>query len=241
MNNNTTLKSRTRLVGAAFATLAVFGSVGLAACSSPADAQTPAPVSTASQMSEHDMSGMSTGVTDKQVELHTAMQSLWDQHMEWTWNVVVAFVEDSPALDESINRLLENQTHIGDAVKPFYGEEAGDALTALLKEHITDAVPVLTAGKAGNTADLEKAVEVWYANAEEIGRFLASANPHWDEADTVEMMRGHITQTVTYASDLLQGDYAKAIADYDVAQSHMAHMGQFLSDGLVAQFPEKFE
>lgn len=174
-----------------------------------------------------------------QTQLYSAMRSLWGQHMEWTWATVVAFAGDSPALQATLERLLQNQVDIGDAVAGFYGEEAGDALTALLTTHIEEAVPVLTAAKAGDEAALGTAVEAWYANAAEIGEFLGSANPAW--ADTMEgMMEMHIDTTIGYASAVIGGDFASAIAQYDAAEAHMLDMADMLSAGLIAQFPDKF-
>jgi hypothetical protein len=37
-------------------------------------------------------------------------------------------------------RLLHNQEDLGNIIKPYYGEEAGTKLTALLKEHILTLV-----------------------------------------------------------------------------------------------------
>lgn len=174
----------------------------------------------------------------KQRNLYLGMRSLWSQHMEWTYAVVSAFVSDSPALQPSINRLLRNQKDIGNAIKPFYGKTAGNKLTALLTEHIQDAVPVLVAAKAGDTEALNQAVDVWYANAREIGKFLGSANPAWKGAQG--MLKAHITGTVAYASDQLQGDYAKSIQDYDKAEAHMMMLADQLSAGIIKQFPRRF-
>ncbi len=190
-----------------------------------------------------DTVGMSShrpGAAARQIELYTTMSTLWAQHMEWTYATVIAFAEESPALGPTLDRLLQNQVDLGDAIRPFYGDQAGDRLTELLTEHIQDAVPVLTAAKAGDSDALAVAVDAWYANAEDIADFLASANPHWKAADMREMMRGHITQTIAYASDALAGDIATAIADYGIAEHHMQEMADMLSAGLIAQFPRQF-
>lgn len=230
---------RAVLATVALATIGLLGTVGLAGCSAigdEADAAGPGygPVS-AMDMSQH-----AAKTSSKQIGLYTAMANLWAQHMEWTYATVVTFAEGSPALTATMTRLLKNQVDIGDAIKPFYGDEAGNQLTALLTEHINEAVPVLTAAKAGDSEALNTAVADWYANAKEIGAFLASANPKWDKADMEEMMELHITQTIAYASDALAGDYTKAIADYGVAEQHMAQMSDMLSAGLIQQFPNQF-
>lgn len=177
----------------------------------------------------------------KRIALYSAMRTLWAEHMQWTYDTVVAFASGSQSLESTMGRLLENQQHIGDAIKPYYGNEAGDALTALLKEHINDAVPVLTAAKAGDTDALNTAIDEWNRNAREIGDFLAGANPkNWGKADMEAMMEGHISQTVAYAAAQLQGDYAESIRLYDEAAAHMADMADMLSSGIIAQFPKKF-
>jgi hypothetical protein len=177
----------------------------------------------------------------KRIRLYTTMRSLWDQHMEWTWSTVVAFATESPALPATLDRLLANQADIGDAIASFYGARAGDQLTALLETHINQAVPVLQAAKAGDQAALDEALADWYANARDIGDFLARANPrNWHRREMREMMTTHITQTTAYAAAVLSGDYESAIATYDEAQAHMADMADMLSAGIIAQFRSRF-
>lgn len=178
--------------------------------------------------------------TDEQAALRVEMRLLWAQHMEWTYATVVAFASDSPALQATMSRLLRNQTDIGDAVIPYYGTDAGKKLTDLLRTHIEEAVPVLTAAKAGDKTALTRAVDAWYANAREIADFLAAANPSWKKGEMRQMMQAHITQTIGYASDVLGGNYASAIDEYDQAEAHMLEMADMLTAGIVKQFPDKF-
>lgn len=181
-----------------------------------------------------------TAQVSAEVALYTTMRTLWDEHMEWTWSTVVAFAADSPALQPTIDRLLRNQADIGNAVAPYYGEDAAKRLTELLTTHIEEAVPVLTAAKAGDKVALNKATRAWYANARDIADFLAHANPNWSRHDMRLMMRTHITQTLAYAGSVLGGDFKAAIATFDEAQTHMGGMADMLSQGLIEQFPDKF-
>jgi hypothetical protein len=139
-----------------------------------------------------------------------------------------------------VTRLLRNQADIGNAVAVYYGADAGKQLSDLLSTHINDAVPVLTAAKAGDTAALNRAVTEWYANAQDIADFLASANPNWKQNDMRQMMKTHITQTIGYAGDVIGGHYDAAVTKYDEAEAHMTEMADMLSAGLIEQFPKKF-
>ena len=212
----------------------------LTACSPGAVADPVAADPVAAATHSHSGAARQLPPASAEAGLYAGMRTLWDQHMAWTWSTVVAFADESPALDPTIARLLDNQADIGDAIAPFYGDEAAAQLTELLQTHITLAVPVLTAAKAGDTAALDVALDDWYANARDIADFLAAANHAWSKRDLRAMMETHITQTTAYAAEVLAGDVESAIATFDEAQAHMAHMADTLSAGLIAQFPERF-
>jgi len=172
---------------------------------------------------------------------HDTMRKLWEDHITWTRLVIVGVFEDSPGLDSTVQRLLQNQADIGNAIKPFYGEEAGEQLTALLTDHILIAAEILQAAKNSDTAALNKAVERWYANADDIAEFLHAANPkHWPLEEMKAMMREHLDLTIEEAVAYLEGDYEASIAAYDEIHLQALHMADMLSEGIIKQFPNKF-
>ena len=167
------------------------------------------------------------------------MRVLWEDHIVWTRMAIISIVDDRPDQSFAVERLLKNQDDIGDAIKPFYGEAAGDALTALLREHIVGAAELLEAAKTG--VGFDAAHEAWYANGDEIGAFLADANPrNWDRAEMQAMMADHLDLTLAEAVARLQGDYAADVAAYDEIHVQILHMADMLSDGIIAQFPGAF-
>jgi hypothetical protein len=172
---------------------------------------------------------------------HDAMRQLWEDHIVWTRMAIVSIVDDRPDQSFAVERLLRNQDDIGNAIKPFYGEAAGDALTALLREHIVGAADLLAAAKSGDAAAVEAASVAWYANGDEIGAFLADANPrNWERAEMQAMMRDHLDLTLAEATARLQGDFAADVAAYDEIHVQILHMADMLSDGIIAQFPGRF-
>jgi hypothetical protein len=90
---------------------------------------------------------------------------------------IVSFLADLPDTEVVAQRLLRNQEDIGNAIKPFYGEDAGNWLTDLLNGYILVAVDLLKAAKAGDSNATAVSEKEWYQNADEIATFLSSANP----------------------------------------------------------------
>jgi hypothetical protein len=112
-------------------------------------------------------------------ELKLAMRKLWEDHITYTRNFIISSLAGLEDADKVAERLLKNQDEIGAAIKPYYGDEAGTKLSALLRDHILIAVDVVKAAKAGNNDALNAAQKKWSANGKDIAAFLSSANKDW--------------------------------------------------------------
>jgi hypothetical protein len=172
---------------------------------------------------------------------HDAMRKLWEDHVTWTRLYIVSAAAGLPDAQPTAERLLQNQVDIGNAIKPFYGNAAGDRLTALLRQHILTAADLVTAAKAGNPAGVQAASARWYANSDEIADFLSGANPNnWPRETLRAEMRHHLDLTLQEAQARLGGNWAADIAAYDAIHQHILAMADVLSAGIISQFPRQF-
>jgi len=169
-----------------------------------------------------------------------ALRKLWSDHVFWTRDYIVAAVAGAADADAAAGRLLKNQDDIGAAIVPYYGKGAGDELTRLLREHIMIAVDLVAAAKTGDNDAFAKHDARWNANAGEIARFLAEANPHWPEKDVLDLLSLHLKLTKDEAVARLTKDWAADVKAFDDIFTEIMVLADALNDGLVAQFPEKF-
>ena len=154
---------------------------------------------------------------------------------------IISALAGLPEADTAAQRLLQNQVDIGNAVKPFYGDQAGNQLTSLLKVHILTAADLLAAAKSGDNAKFEAANKSWYDNANQIAAMLNSANPdEWPLSDMQSMMKSHLDLTLEEATARLKQDWTGDIAAYDKVHDEILGMADMLSDGIIKQFPDKF-
>lgn len=226
MNTN---KIRTKLtrktMAIAIATIMILGTVALAS--------TLGQVNAAHNDQEHNKTSA--------IAFHDAMRKLWEDHITWTRLVIVSVLNGLPDTSSTVNRLLQNQADLGNAIKPFYGDAAGNQLTSLLHDHITIAAEILTDAKAGNTAALNDAIARWYANANDIAAFLHNANAkNWSLDMTRSMMKTHLDLTLAEAVAYLKGDYNGSVKSYEQVHLEILGMADTLSSGIIAQFPHSF-
>jgi hypothetical protein len=174
--------------------------------------------------------------------LRDTMRTLWEDHITWTRLFIVSSLADLPDKDLTAQRLLQNQVDIGDAIAPYYGQDAADQLAKLLQEHILGAAALLDAAKAGDSAAVDSASAAWYANGDEVATFLNSLNSEqWPLAEIKAQMKMHLDLTLAEATSRLTGDYKSDIEHYDQIRTHILGFADYLSQGIEAQFPEKFQ
>lgn len=175
------------------------------------------------------------------IALQNDMRMLWEDHIVWTRLAIISLTTGSPDTEATVARLLENQTHIGNAFAPFYGRAAGDRLTAELRRHILIAADLIAAAKAGDEATLADAQARWARNGDDIAKLLNRVNPrHWKLARMKAELHKHLKLTTDEAVARLQRDWDGDVAAYDKIHRHALHMADVLSRGIVKQFPSRF-
>lgn len=190
--------------------------------------------------SYYTKSGCSGDISEQRCSLRTAMRKLWSDHVWWTRNYLIAAIANTPDLKATTERLLKNQEDIGTAIVPYYGKQAGEQLTKLLKEHILIAADVVAAAKAQKTAQLKDADAKWHVNADAIASFLSAANPYWPYDAIKDMMYEHLKLTTQEAVARLKQDWKADIETFEKVFDEIMMMSDSLTVGIVKQFPEKF-
>lgn len=168
-------------------------------------------------------------------------ERLWIDHVTWTRSAIVSDLSSLEDKSPVIERLLKNQDDIGNSIKPYYGEKAGNKLSSLLREHINLAAQVTDAAKSGNKTDFEKYNKLWYENADAIANFLSSANPNYSNQVLKDMLHKHLQFVTDQVVARLNKNWTGDINAYDKGENHMIMFADIIADGIIKQFPEKFK
>lgn len=180
-------------------------------------------------------------ISSKEVKLQRSMSKLWIDHTIWTRSYIVSALSGLEDQNKVLERLLQNQVDIGNAIKPYYGDAAGNKLAGLLKEHIQIAGKVVEAAKSGNQENLKKFNAEWYKNADDIALFLSKANPYWPNNQLKELLYTHLKLLTDQVVARIKKDWNAEIRAYDMGENHILKLAEALSKGIIKQFPKKFK
>ncbi|MCM3677151.1 glycosyltransferase [Peribacillus simplex] len=168
-------------------------------------------------------------ISQSEVKFENEFRRLWIDHVLWTSNYITsATTAGTEDQKQVLARLLKNQEEIGIAVKPVYGEKAGNKLTDLLKEHIVIAGKIVDAAKSGNNALVQQLNKEWYRNAE-IAAFLSGANPYLKNEDLKNLLYMHLKLVTNDLTASLAKDWNARIVSIDEGLTHIILMADTIS------------
>ena len=156
-----------------------------------------------------------------------AMIQLWTDHVVYTRLYMISAIEGKPDAAALLQRLMQNQTDIGDMFSK-YGKDHSNKITDLLKEHIKIAGDIVTA--ATKSADLTDLKNKWDVNAQQISAAFNEMDPNrYPYTGTYRMMSDHLRLTTSELVSRLSGNWTSDVASFDVVLNSASEMGRYFS------------
>ncbi len=170
--------------------------------------------------------------TNSDTTLRDTLRMLWEAHIFWTRLAILSIVFDLPDADVVTNKLLSNPGDFANLLTPYIGKNNATMFDKLLTSHLVIASQLVKAAKAGDSAAAADYVKQWYANADEIARFLSSVNPKWSESKWKNMLYEHLADTKSEAVNMLQKNYQASINDFASIEPEALEMAEYMYQGL---------
>jgi hypothetical protein len=145
-----------------------------------------------------------------------------------------------PEFKAAAGALDGNSVAIAQAIGSVYGKEAEAAFLPLWRRHIGFVVDY-TAGAAGSDrAKQDRAVSELVEYTQDLGAFLASANPHLPKSVVADLVKHHVVTLKDVIDAQAAKDHARAYAAMRAASAHMAMIADPLAEAIVKQFPDRY-
>lgn len=175
----------------------------------------------------------------EEVKLKVTMRKVWEDHSIWTRQFIVDLLANLPSIDKTTERLFKNQEAIGNCIKPFFGDTAGDTLASLLKDNIAITTDLLKAIKAGDTIRSTTLETGAVTNAENIATFFSTINPCHSKDELIEMLDTHMILVKYQFIARMSGDYNADVMYFDMGLHHILMLTDYLFKGIIERFFEE--
>ena len=163
------------------------------------------------------------------------MRVVFEDQILWTRMMATVVLRDLKGNEAYKDRLLTNHESFERILAPHY-KDGAEKLGALLEEHIQITEKVFVQLGAGDT--LGTVLPYWYANADDIAIVMSTLNPdHWPATESQLFWRTYLDTTLRGAFAQLKGDGRSDVAEQDALHLHALKLADFMSDGILRQFP----
>ena len=176
-----------------------------------------------------------------QFQLLSDMRYRWAQHVYWTRLFLISAAERLRDQKDTENRLLKNPKDIAGIFSAYYNAETARTVERLLTEHLQIGGAFVTALRDKRAAEAEKLKAEWYRNAERTTKAFSEINPYYVHDELLRMLNTHLDLTTKEIVARLIADYAADVAAFDVIEEEALSMADYLSVGIMQQFPQKFQ
>ncbi len=174
-------------------------------------------------------------LTPKAVELRLVLRNLWQGHIFWVRNVVLATkLGEKDVAKVAEEQAVENAKEIANSVVPFYGKEAGDKLFNLLAGHYGAVKDCMNAMFTGNKKAEEASIDKMKSNAEAIAAFLNSANPkNWPKETLVSALMAHAGFHMAQIQQINAKNFSAEAKTWEGMKNQINQVADFLADGII--------
>jgi hypothetical protein len=169
------------------------------------------------------------------------MRTLWQENALWTRLAIVSGIQESEDRDVVLERLMRNYGDMAEAISPYFGNESADEYGDLIEGHLQKAIDFAAAAREKDSPTQEEVSDEWYENADETARFENSTIPKLSFIERRAMWFELINLTKNETVQVLDKDYAASIDTFDRIEEQASIMADSLAEGIIRQFPERFQ
>src|SRR6185437_583567 len=145
-----------------------------------------------------------------------------------------------PEFEAAAAALDANSADVAKAIGSVYGPDAQKAFLPLWRKHIGMVVDYTAGAATQDRARQQKAVSDLVAYTQDLGAFLAGANPNLPKPVVAELVQHHVLTLKAVIDAQAARDQDRAFTALRVGAGHMQTIADPLADAIVKQFPDRF-
>jgi len=176
-----------------------------------------------------------------ETELNNRLRLLWAQYYGWLRLSIIFLVFDLPKFEDAYRRLLRVPGDFGDLLTNIYDDVTAKQFTNLLEENIIITIRIIKALKTGNKSSVDNLTEQWQRSANRIASFLVAVNQYWGRDEWMQLLSNLFDLIKTETLYYLGSGLAEDTFIFDETEGLVLDIADTMIDGILSQFPERFD
>lgn len=171
-------------------------------------------------------------ITFSQMNLIYNSRFIWRVLSTWTRAYLINRYLGIGTEESLFKRLYSESSKFGDLFRLVFGSRFTENFTWLLNEYTIALRDLISAQKEGNIDEVYNNLDRLYRNAAERARFLAQANPFWDENTWRNIFETYLHFTIEMINSFITGDYSEDAEAYDRLTEFTNSIGDYFAQGI---------
>jgi hypothetical protein len=177
----------------------------------------------------------------KRLVFKAEMSRLWIDDAIWSRQAILCLVDRLPGTEETLYRLMINQEDMGRMFTKYYGLEKGDEFCQLISSNTALTISIIRNKSSNNTEDLKAASDRMDYNVKRIIEYLIKVNPNWSKEELSYLMLLHSQLFDLQLQNRVTENFSYDVEVFDKIITETYKLANVLSEGIIKQFPERFE
>jgi hypothetical protein len=168
------------------------------------------------------------------------MRFLIDNFIIWNHNYITSATNNLMDIASIDQRQLKNIDGLGNAFGKYYGSEFDDKLTGLLKQHnlyINELIKAMIRNDYNGINNYERRLKT---NNDDIAFALDQVNPYYNENAILNHLNFEVESIKNTTRAILSRDHMTGITVFDNLREQGIIFADYLTDGIIDQFPNLF-
>jgi hypothetical protein len=166
-------------------------------------------------------------------------RNLWNDHAWRIRNYIVSHINSTADLETATLWVVENIGDLANVVKLYYGDEAADKFSGILKRIVDRVVVKLQMAKSGESVSSMTDEDMEPLN--DLAVFLDTANPmYWKKEVVLPILQKIFALWINQILARIAGEWNMDLQYTDEIHEHLLKLADIFSAGIIGQFPNSF-
>jgi hypothetical protein len=173
-------------------------------------------------------------------DLRKSLNITLAEHVGLTLETLRVSYDNHESATAIVDELDKNSQELADIIGDFYGDESKSTFLEMWQDHVTYFVNYTVSMKTGDKEGMDQALSDLEDYSRDAAEFFAGLNSNLTTDSTKPLFTKHRDLIIDSIINYSEAEYVGSFDKESQAYAQAGEIGDVLSDGIIKQFPDRF-